>query len=146
MVVLTGGLVLYMERKTLELQGEKEKHGAESFLGFACILLGVLMGIGDPAVRILTFLLGGVVRIFQSLPRRQQLHYWIGLTLATLGGASIGLLEGFPEPWLPTLGIAVALGLGALVLLSRSKEELSRAAAGMQAAVLLITVIVTVLA
>jgi len=144
MVVLTGGLILYLERRSLELQGEAEKHGAESFLGFAFILMGVLMGIGHPAVRILAFLLAGTLWIFQSLPRRQPLHYWIGLTLVTLGGASVGLLHRFPAPWLPTLGIALALGLGAMVLFSRSKEELSRAAAGMQGAVLILTVLVTV--
>jgi hypothetical protein len=146
MMVLTGGLVLYLERRTLELQRESEKHGAESFLGFAFILFGVLMGIGHPAVRILTFSLAGLVWIVQSLPRRQPLHHWIGLTLAALGGASVGLLPAFPAAWLPTLDIALALGLGVVVLLSRSAPELSRSAAGMQAAVLMLTVLVTVLA
>src|SRR6185369_11885840 len=79
MVVLTGGLVLIIERKTLELRGEAEKHGAESFLGFAFILLGVLMGIAGPNLSIATFILAGVVWIGCTLGRRHPLHAWIGL-------------------------------------------------------------------
>jgi hypothetical protein len=146
MVILAGWLVLVVERRSLELRGEGEKHGAESFLGFAFILLGVLMGIGDHALRIVTFLLAGVVWIYQSLPRRQALHYWIGLTFVTLGGASVGLLTGFEAQWWPTLGIGLAVALGLFARLVRSNEELSRAAGGMQAAVLILTVLVTMLA
>ncbi len=146
MVILAGWLVLLLERRTLELRGESEKHGAESFLGFAFILLGVLMGIGDPALRIVTLTLAGAVWLYQSLPRRQPLHYWIGLTFVTLGGASIGLLGGFQALWWPTLGIGLALALGAFARVTKSNEELSRAAGGMQAAVLILTVLVTILA
>ena len=76
----------------------------------------------------------------------EALHYWIGLTFLVLGGASIGLLHGFPPSALPALGIALALGLGAFILLARSHEGLREAAAGMQGAVLIVTVIVTMLA
>lgn len=146
MVVLAGWLVLYAERRTLEFHGDAQMHGAESFLGFACILLGVLMGIAHPYVRIVTLVLAGLVWLNQSLPRRQALHYWIGLTFLVLGGASIGLLHGFPPEALPTLGIGLALGLGAFILLARSHEGLRQAAAGMQGAVLILTVLVTMLA
>jgi hypothetical protein len=145
MMVLTGGLVLVLERRTLELRGEAEKHGAESFLGFAFILLGVLMGIGEPILRIATFALAGGVWIGCTIGRRAPLHAWIGLTLATLGGASIGLLPGFPKPWMPSLGIALALGLGFVGLVARRSDVLAKASAGMQAAVLLFTAIVTVI-
>jgi hypothetical protein len=146
MVVLTGWLILYTERRTLELRGEAETHGAESFLGFACILLGVLMGIGHQHLRIVTLVLAGLVWLYQSLPRRQPLHYWIGLTFIVLSGASIGLLNGFPPTALPTLGIGLALGLGAFILAARSNVGLRDAAAGMQGAVLILTMIVTMLA
>jgi len=146
MVVLTGWLLLFTERRTLELRGEAEKHGAESFLGFAFILLGVLMGIGHQHLRIVTLVLAGLVWLYQSLPRRQPLHYWIGLTFLVLGGASVGLLRGFPPTAWPTLGIVLALAMGGFILLARSNEALKEAAAGMQGAVLILTVIVTMLA
>lgn len=146
MVVLTGGLVLYIERRMLELRGEAERHGAESFLGFAFILAGVLMGLAHPAMRITAFSLAGVVWIASTLQRKHPLHAWIGLTLAVLGGASVGLLQGFPPAWMPSLGIALALGLGLFGLLVRSSDLLARAAGGMKAAVLIVTVVVTVLA
>jgi hypothetical protein len=146
MVVLTGWLVLFTERRTLELRGAAEKHGAESFLGFAFILLGVLMGIGHQHLRIVTLVLAGLVWLYQSLPRRQALHDWIGLTFLGLGGASVGLLHGFPPTAWPTLGIALALAMGGILLLARSNEGLKQAAAGMQGAVLILTVLVTMLA
>ncbi len=146
MVVLTGGLVLYTERKALLLRGEGERHGAESFLGFAFILTGVLMGIGHPILRIATFVLAGAVWIASTSTRKHPLHAWIGLTLATFGGASIGLLHGFPIAWVPALGIGLALGLGLFASLTRGAALLSSAAGGMQAAVLILTVIVTMLA
>ncbi len=146
MVVLTGWLLLFTERRTLELRGEAEKHGAESFLGFAFILLGVLMGIGHQHLRIVTLVLAGLVWLYQSLPRHQTLHYWIGLTFLVLGGASVGLLHGFPPTAWPTLGIVLALAMGGFILLARSNEGLKEAAAGMQGAVLILTVVVTMLA
>jgi len=146
MVVLAGGLVLYTERRALLLRGEGERHGAESFLGFAFILLGVLMGIGHPALRIATFILAGAVWIASTTTRKHPLHAWIGLTLATFGGASIGLLQGFPVAYVPSLGIGIALGLGLYASMSRASDLLSTAAAGMQAAVLILTAIVTMLA
>jgi hypothetical protein len=146
MVVLTGWLVLFTERRTLELRGEGEKHGAESFLGFAFILLGVLMAVGHPYLRIVTFVLAGLVWLYQSHPRHQALHDWIGLTFLVLGGASVGLLRGFPPTAWPTLGIALALAMGGILLLAGSNDGLKEAAAGMQGAVLILTVVVTMLA
>ncbi len=146
MVVLTGWLVLFTERRTLELRGGAERLGAESFLGYAFILLGVLLGIGHDVMRLVTFALAGAVWIYQSLPRRQPLQHWIGLTFVALAGASIGLLHGFPPAVLPFLGIGVALLMGAIATLARRDEILSRAATGMQAAVLFISLPAAVLA
>ena len=46
LVVLAGGLVLYAERRFLELRPEPGRHRAESFLGFAILLLGRADGRG----------------------------------------------------------------------------------------------------
>jgi len=41
LVILIGWLVLYAERRALQLQDSPKLHGGESFLGFAFILLGL---------------------------------------------------------------------------------------------------------
>jgi len=119
LVILTGWLVLYAERRALQLKACPQLHGSESFLGFGAVLLGLLMGFSNPTVRILAFLLAGAVWLYQGLARRNALHYWIALTLLGLGGASVGLLPGYPGPWLPLVGVAVALAFGAGGWLSR---------------------------
>ncbi|MCP4657186.1 MAG: hypothetical protein GY856_17395, partial [bacterium] len=148
MIILTGWLVLLVERRTLELKEETGHHDAESFLGFALILLGLLMGIAHPHVRILSFLLAGAAWLAQALSRRHPLHDWISLTLLALAGASVGSLEIFPGSWLPALGIALSLAMGGLGYLSRRREqpELARASTGMRMAVLVVTTVVATLA
>src|SRR5207249_1481742 len=96
--------------------------GGESFLGFAFILLGLLMGFGDSIMRILAFVAAGGVWMYQALSRRHPLHYWIALTLFGLGGASVGLLKDFPGVWLPAIGIALAMGYGVVGWLSRERD------------------------
>ncbi|MCX6875621.1 MAG: hypothetical protein NTW21_17710 [Verrucomicrobia bacterium] len=112
LVILTGWLILHAERRALELKACPQLHGGESFLGFGAILLGLLMGFGNPTVRILAFLLAGAVWLYQARARRHPLHDWIGLTLLGLGGAAVGLLPSYPGPWLPLVGVAVALAFG----------------------------------
>lgn len=104
------------------------------------------MAISHPILRIATFVLAGVVWIASTTIRKHPLHAWIGLTLVTIGGASIGLLHGCRVEWLPALGIGLALGLGLFASITRAAELLSSAASGVQAAVLILTVIVTMLA
>jgi hypothetical protein len=147
LVVLSGGLILFVERRFLAL-GEGTGHLPESFLGFAVILLGVLMGASDPYVRIGTFLLAGFVWLRQALHRREALHPFIGMALALLGGASIGLLDAFPRPWLPALGIGLALSLALVARLVRGEAGLRLRAAceALQLAVLSLTAVVAVLA
>src|SRR5262249_8656251 len=118
-------------------------HGGESFLGFAFILLGLLMGFSDPYIRIASFEAAGIVWLCQAFSRRHPLHYWIALTLFGLGGASVGLLDQFPGPWLPAIGIVLALGygLGAPQLKTRNLD-LAEACRRMQAVALVITTIV----
>ena len=137
LLILSGGLVLYVERRTLELREERDRYVAESFLGYALILLGTLMGIGSPEMRIVSFALAGIAWLSQERSRREPLHAWIGLTLVLLAGASVALLEPFPPGAIPAVGLGLALLMGAIAW--RSKGTLSRAASGMQMAVLALT-------
>jgi len=61
MVILIGWLILYSERRALELKESLQLHGGESFLGFAMVLLGLLMGFTEPTVRIASLFLAGSV-------------------------------------------------------------------------------------
>jgi hypothetical protein len=144
LVILVGWLVLYAERRALQLRESPQLHGGESFLGFALILLGLLMGFPEPSVRIACFGTAGGVWLYQALSREHPLHYWIALTLWLLGAASVGLLPGYPGPMLPALGLGAALGFGALAWFSqkRNREELVLACHGMQVVALVLTTLV----
>jgi hypothetical protein len=144
LVIACGWLVLYSERRALELRLTPQLHGGESFLGFAMILLGILMGFTEPGVRIASFVVAGGIWLYQAFSRQHPLHYWIALTLWTLGVASVGLLPQYPGPCLPLLGIVLALGMGLGILLSQryQQDELSQACRGMQVVVLFLTIIV----
>ncbi|HXU76648.1 MAG TPA: hypothetical protein VN794_08765, partial [Methylomirabilota bacterium] len=148
LVILTGWLILFSERRALELKGSPQLHGGESFLGFALILLGLLMGFNQPAVRIAAFLTAGVVWMYQAFSRRHPLHHWIALTLLGLGVASVGLLARFPGPWLPSLGVLLAVGFGLGGWLSRraGQRDLGQACLGMEVVALVITALVAPLA
>ena len=143
LIIGIGWLILFAERGALELKQSPQLHGGESFLGFAFILLGLLMGFADPYIRIACFEVAGIVWLFQAFSRRHPLHYWIALTLFGLGGASVGLLEQFPGPWLPGLGILLALGYGLGASLSKNRNaDLCEACRRMQAVALAIATIV----
>jgi len=147
LVILAGGLVLFVEQRFLFLSGEGRQR-AESFLGYALVLFGVLMGFGDPHVRVLAFAAAGVVWLRQAAARDEELQHWIGLTLLSLSGASSGLLPDFPGEWLGVLGIAMALlvrGVG-LVAPSAGNGALVRACRGMQLVVAMLAAGVAVLA
>ena len=119
MVILTGWLVLHGERRALQLKASPQLHGGESFLGFAMILLGLLMGFGDPLLRIVAFVTAGAVWMYQGLRRRHPLHDWIALTLMGLGGGAVGLYPGYPAAMLPLLGLLLAGGFGGSAWLGR---------------------------
>lgn len=164
MVIMAGWLILFVERRALELlaQGlaaEKPEgnatttgtldvrsymqlHGGESFLGFALILLGVFMGAADPWVRIAAFVMAGVAWMYQAFSRQHPLHYWIALTLMSLGGASVGLLPSFPGEWFPALGVAMALLMGVAGWKIKQRVDLAGACLGMQVTLLALTTIV----
>jgi hypothetical protein len=143
LVIGIGWLILFAERRALELKQSPQLHGGESFLGFAFILLGLLMGFSDPYIRIASFEAAGLVWLCQAFSRNHPLHYWIALTLFGLGGASVGLLEQFPGPWLPAIGILLALGYGLGATLNKARNpELAEACRRMQAVALVITAIV----
>jgi len=146
LMILAGGLVLHVERRFLALAAQGA-HAAESFLGFALVLAGILMGAGDPYVRVLCFALAGAVWLYQAAARAQPLHHWIGATLLVLAGAAIGLLPGFPRPWLPALGLGLAVAVELVGLLAPAGRTLLRdVCREMHLAVLLITAAVAVLA
>jgi len=144
LIILTGWLILYSERRALELRQSPTMHGGESFLGFAFVLLGLLMGFTEPTIRIVSFAAAGVVWIYQGLSRREPLHYWIALTLLALAVASIGLLPQYPGPWLPFLGVVLALGFGLGAKLSpvSNGQSLAEVCRGMQAVALFLTTMV----
>ena len=144
MVILTGWLVLLAERRARELTRRQSRLGGESFLGFALVLLGTLMGATQPEIRVLSFALAGIVWIYQSVSRQSKVHDWIGLTILMLSVASVGMLEQFPQKWLPVLGLVAAAILGGLhhFFRFRKYESISRSAIGVQVTVLMLTSIV----
>lgn len=152
LVILVGWLVLFVERRAIELKDEEkgsERLGGESFLGYALVLLGVLMGSADEYVRIAAFALAGGVWLYQAVRRNDELQHWIGLTFLTLSGASVALVAMFPrDPWLPIVGLLLTFVMGVLHRLGRRWEmpHLSRAAIGMQPALALLTAVVAMLA
>jgi hypothetical protein len=147
MVILTGGLVLFVERRAQSWDEQADSYRGESFIGFAFVLLGLLMGMTQPYVRILGFVLGGIVWLTHGRSRRDIVHDWIGLTLLSLGGASIGLLDAFPKEHLPGLGLALAaaIGLQSRVAAHRGRTGFQGVCRDMQAVVLMLTSVIAVL-
>lgn len=147
LVILAGGLVLSTERRFLELRDEVGRHVGESFLGFAFVLTGVVMGMGHAEIRILAFVLAGLVWLRQAERRGDARHHAIGLVLLCLAGASVGLLPAFPRPWLGALGIGLALTLTAAWAWAErtSRPLLAEASLAIRQAVLFLTTGVAVL-
>ncbi len=149
--ILAGGLVLWMERRFIELRPTAVHRDAESFLGFALVLMGVLMGMRQPELRVAVCSLAGVVWLRQAGRREGLLHHWIGLTLLMFGGVSVGLLEEFPKNresnWLPWLGLALALATGLLRFVAgkRGAVRLEEAANEFQPTLLVLTAVVSIL-
>jgi hypothetical protein len=112
--VLAGALVLFVERRFLLLASEAGPQAAESFLGYAIVLLGILMGAGEPYVRIAALGVAGVVWLQQSASRADARQYWIAVSLLVLASASLGLLPAFPAEWLGVLGLALAVSVVAV--------------------------------
>jgi hypothetical protein len=144
MVILTGWLVLLVERRARMLTRRQLQLGGESFLGFALVLVGTLMGATQPEIRVLSFALAGIVWIYQSVSRQSKVHDWIGLTILMLSVTSVGMLDQFPQEWLPALGLLAAAILGGLHHFFRLRkcESISQSAIGVQVTVLMLTAIV----
>lgn len=148
LVILVGWLVLFVERRSIELKDDGAQLGSESFLGYALVLAGVLMGTAQEHVRVAVFALAGVVWLFQAVRRNHELQHWIGLTLLSLSGASVALLTRFPRnPWLPLVGLLLVLLMGGLHWFGRSRGGplLARATLGMQPILAMLTAVVAIL-
>jgi len=148
LVISIGWLILYAERRALELRQTPLLHGGESFLGFAFIGLGLLMGFTQPTVRILCFVAAawsGCIRRSRARtaalldrthiaqPRRG--FHWI---TASISGGTFALPGNQPG------GLLWAWEVGPAR--SANDKELSRACLGMQVAVLFVTAMVAPLA
>lgn len=147
LVVLAGGLVLLAERRGLELSGKTRKYNEESFLGYALVLLGSLMGLGGPVLRIVTLALAATVWLKQALARREPWHHWIALTFLLAAVSAIGFLPGFPREWASTLGLIAAALVSGIGVVAGQKErpELHASCRGMTAITLLLTAFVAIL-
>ncbi len=107
-MIIAGWLILYAERRALKNAGASAMHGAESFIGFALTILGLMMGAPGDISRISCLLLAAAVWMHQAVLRRHSAHSGISVTLFALAVASVGLLPGFPSEWRPGLGLAIA--------------------------------------
>lgn len=140
LVILAGGLVLLVERRASDFADHLR---GESFLGFALILGGCLMGYTDPALRIVSFALAGIVWLYQGEARKHVFHEWIGLSLLALAVAAVTLLDGFPGVARPAVAIGVALALTVVERFARPQR--AAAAGGLQVVVLILGVVIAVL-
>ena len=148
LVILSGWLVLFSERRAMELENKSEQLGSESFLGYALVLTGVLMGSTHEYVRVAALALAGTVWLYQAVRRQHELQHWIGLTLLSLAGASVVLLPEFPrDPWLPATGLLMALVMGFVHHVGRRQSQplLAQAALGMQPTLAMLTAVVAIL-
>jgi hypothetical protein len=147
LVVLAGWLILTVERRALALRADTSRYLGESFLGFAFVLLGVVMAAGHPELRIACLVLAGLVWLEQAEARKEALHHAIGLVFLCLAGAAVGLHPLFPRPWLPALGLLLAGLLAVVEAWSARAARTLRAevAAAVGQVVLLVTTLVAVL-
>ncbi|MBM81940.1 MAG: hypothetical protein CMJ78_15310 [Planctomycetaceae bacterium] len=147
MIILAGGLVFITESRAIQLRGDREQHGEASFIGFAIVLLGALMGATDQYCRLLTFALAGAIWLYQANVRKQTLHDGIGLTFFGMSMASVGALDTFPKEWLAAVGLASAALFGAAGHIAKQwwNERLRQACIAMQVGVLMITAVVAAL-
>ncbi len=147
--IFIGGEVFFAERRTAQLRGQGEAYTGESFLGFALILAGLLMGIGNDSARVVCFAAAGIVWLLQAQRREGLGNHWIAVSLLLVAGAAIGFLPWFPRSaelnLLPALGLGLALSLGAARALARGRDErLVLCVIDLQPGVLLLTAAVTI--
>ncbi|MDP7739897.1 MAG: hypothetical protein QGF67_00550 [Lentisphaeria bacterium] len=151
LAVLAGGLIMLVERQYHRKLNSDVPYLPESFIGYAAIIVGILMGLGDQYVRIAVLVLAGALWLYQATLRKGEVHHWVGLTILAMGWAAIGTLDAFPRRMelnlLPVLGLCIALGIGAVRALARrfGNDELSAAATEFQPAILFLTAIVSML-
>lgn len=149
--ILVGAMLLRWERRVGQIRDNGAAYGGESFLGYAAVLVGILLAAAHEWLRLAALLLAGLIWLVQAQRRPGVVHYWIGLTLCLLAGAATGMLHVFPKSrdlnLLPELGLTLALVAGGLrVLAGRLGEpRLRQVALEIQPPILLLTAIITVL-
>jgi hypothetical protein len=146
MLILAAGLLLMLERRAIQLTAKNTPLERESFLGYAKIFIGLLMGSGHEKVRIVCFLLAGVIWLLQAIQRGQEIHYYISISLFLSGVFSFGFLENFPREHLSILAVVNIAILSLSVKLSRRWKyyAFAKACSGSQVGVLLIAVIMAI--
>ena len=147
MFILAAALLFSVERRSLSLLKKDVDSEGESFLGYALIIVGMLMAVGNPYARIVVCLLAGAVWMRQAGNKRNLIHYHIALGLLMLTFISLGLLPNFPKEFINLLGLMAAACLVAVAQVARKKRifQLVQAANNTMAAVLLLTVFVALL-
>ncbi|MBI4345934.1 MAG: hypothetical protein HY553_03710, partial [Elusimicrobia bacterium] len=137
LAILAGALVMFTERSPLIRRKDDPVYGTNSFLGYACVLLGLLLGASHPQTRTLSLVLAGAVWLAQAAARADALHAWIAFGLLAAGGGSIALWADFPAAAAPALLLAVA---AAMEIVGRGSKGwwrgLESVGAGTQAAAL----------
>ncbi|MFC1745226.1 hypothetical protein ACFL35_14620 [Candidatus Riflebacteria bacterium] len=134
LVILTGWLILFLESKSISLSKTDDYQKDASFLGYALVILGVLMGASNPWMRVFTLFLAGTAWLYQGYQLNKELIFWISLTFYALAGASLCFLPGFPESFFPLSAILLALIMESFISTPAFKEnqKLKIAARGMQ--------------
>ncbi|EDM29489.1 hypothetical protein LNTAR_17103 [Lentisphaera araneosa HTCC2155] len=106
LLVVAGGLILMLERRSGELITRlKSEQEDESFVGYALIVVALVMSFPNSTSRIICLFIASYVWFLQSLHRQRHVHYYITISLLSIAFFSIGGLEGFNQVYLPSLGV-----------------------------------------
>ncbi|WDE97350.1 hypothetical protein PQO03_05215 [Lentisphaera profundi] len=128
LLVISGGLVLMLERSSAEfIKLKKSQQDDESFIGYALIVIALVMGFADPNFRVICLLLAAFTWYLQSLKRARNVHYYITLSLLSSGIFAISGLSFFDTQYMPVLGIINVIILAGLNYKFRQAKNYSLA-------------------
>ncbi|MDD7986259.1 hypothetical protein PQO01_15015 [Lentisphaera marina] len=144
LVLIAGALVLMLERCSGDLVGSlKSSQEDESFVGYVLIVVGLVMSFNHPIFRIICLFLSSYIWFLQSKHRQRHVHYYITVTLLSVGFFAISGLTGFKAQYMPALGLINVLVLSLLTLQFRQQKSygFAKACSNTQVVVLLAVVI-----